>query len=70
MTAEGPAPVTASTDLLSDAELAPIVAQAKALWEEALGNDSRVNLLEGVQVVSGRSARGHPWDRHRQYDPD
>lgn len=50
MTAEGPAPITASTDLLSNAELAPIVAQAKEFWEEALGNNGRVNLLEGVQV--------------------
>ena len=53
-TAEGPAPATVSTDLLTDAELAPIVAEAKLLWEEALGaGDSRLGALNGVQVEVG-----------------
>ena len=51
MTADGPAPITTSTDLLSDAELAPMVAEAQARWEEALGNESLAESLVGVRVA-------------------
>ncbi len=49
MTAKGAVPQP-STEQLNDAELAPIVAQAKALWANALGNDSRLSSLDTVQI--------------------
>ncbi len=53
-TAEGPLPATVSTDLFTDAELASIVVEAKALWTEALGaEDSRLALLDSIQVEVG-----------------
>jgi len=54
-TAAEPAPATTGTEgLLTDAQLAPIVAEAKALWTQALGaGDSRLTALDDVQVEVG-----------------
>ena len=52
MTAQGPAPVTISTPLLSEAELAPIVEMAMVNWEEALGFNG-FDILGDVQVTIG-----------------
>ncbi len=54
-TAEGPEPDTAGTvGFLTDSQLAPIVAEAKLLWAQALGaGDSRLAALDNVQVEVG-----------------
>ena len=54
MTTDGDAPATVSTDLLTEAELDAIVAEAKLLWAQALGaNDNRLGLLDAVNVEVG-----------------
>jgi len=50
MTAKHSAAANVSADQLTEAELSPMVAEAKALWDNALGNDSRADSLEGLQV--------------------
>jgi len=49
--ADGPAPTNAVGVPLTDAELAPVVAEAKQLWTQALGaGDPHVAALDGVTV--------------------
>ena len=56
--AAAPAPATADA-LLTDAQLAPIAAEAKALWTQALGaGDSRLAALGSVQIVVGNLPQG------------
>jgi hypothetical protein len=52
--AAGPAPTNAGGTPLTDAQLAPIVAEAEQLWVAALGpTDARLNALKSVTVEVG-----------------
>jgi Ca2+-binding RTX toxin-like protein len=53
-TADAPAAATGSAEFLTDAQLAPVVAQARALWVQALGaGDSHLAALDGARVAVG-----------------
>ncbi len=59
-TADRPGPLDASSaTVLTDTHLAPIVAEARALWSRALGAaDPRMTALDTVQVVVGSLPEG------------
>jgi len=53
-TAGSRAPAANAVPPLTDAQLAPVVAEAKQLWEQALGaGDGRLAVLDQVQVMVG-----------------
>ena len=59
--AAGPAPAISGTaDLLTDAQLTPVVAEAKLLWTQALGaEDRRLAALDDVQMMVGNLPEDH-----------
>jgi hypothetical protein len=57
LTAAGPAPTAGTVDLLTESQLAPILAEAKLRWSRAIGaEDGRLGVLDDVHIGVGNLA--------------